>query len=173
MTFEQESIPFPILVLRNSVLFVNEKQSERIKKMGLDMTDFFLDKDEIINKFLKANKVKAASLSKEQDLLQEISGLVLSQIREESLSSFAKSEFHKMSKSLSKIEKKITRQQKNRHKDSLNRIENIKKLLFPNNILQERFENFISYDLETNNNFIELLINHLDPLDTNFVILHT
>ena len=119
------------------------------------------------------NKIKITSLAKEHILLNDIFKLVLYQIKEDSLKSFTKSEFNKMFKSLKNIEKKIIRQEKKRYKESINRIENIKKTLFPNNMLQERFDNFISYELSTNDSFIELLIDHLDPLDTNFVILHT
>lgn len=173
MVFEQESIPFPILVLRNSALLVSKKQSQKIDNLGLDIQNFFLPKEDIIKKFLNNNKIKITSLAKEHILLNDIFKLVLYQIKEDSLKSFTKSEFNKMFKSLKNIEKKIIRQEKKRHKESINRIENIKKTLFPNNMLQERFDNFISYELSTNDSFIELLIDHLDPLDTNFVILHT
>jgi len=122
---------------------------------------------------LNNNKIKITSLAKEHILLNDIFKLVLYQIKEDSLKSFTKSEFNKMFKSLKNIEKKIIRQEKKRYKESINRIENIKKTLFPNNMLQERFDNFISYELSTNDSFIELLIDYLDPLDTNFVILHT
>ena len=46
-------------------------------------------------------------------------------------------------------------------------------MLFPNNVLQERTDNFISLYLNHGNKFIETLIKEINPLDTNFLILLT
>ena len=44
-------------------------------------------------------------------------------------------------------------------------------MLFPNNQLQERHNNFILMYLNFGDNFIKNLVSALDPLDPNFVIL--
>ena len=61
--------------------------------------------------------------------------------------------------------------QKSQINFSINQIEKIKSQLFPNNILQERFENFIAYYLKDGDNFIKTLKNNFDPLNANFVVL--
>ena len=53
----------------------------------------------------------------------------------------------------------------------IKQIKKVSNILFPNNQLQERHENFISMYLKYGDNFIKNLISILDPLDSNFVIL--
>ncbi|MCB0470104.1 MAG: bacillithiol biosynthesis BshC, partial [Flavobacteriaceae bacterium] len=48
--FESQSVPFPVLLLRNSVLLVTEKQDEKLKKLNIAYKDIFLNRDRFINK---------------------------------------------------------------------------------------------------------------------------
>ena len=52
----------------------------------------------------------------------------------------------------------------------MNRIESVKKVLFPKNGLQERHDNFLNYYLP-NPDFLEQARNSLDPFDHQFHIL--
>ena len=72
---------------------------------------------------------------------------------------------------MKKVEKKIIKSKKQHHKLSLEKISKIKNKLFPNKILQERFDNFIPYYLNYGKQFIKTLKSEIDPLDTNFLIL--
>ena len=82
-----------------------------------------------------------------------------------------KAEQQKQLKSLQKLEKKLLHSEKKKHENALNQISKIKKQLFPNNGLQERFDNFTSFYLNHGENFIEILQAELNPLVPNFVIL--
>ena len=77
----------------------------------------------------------------------------------------------KQLKSFEKFEQKLIRLEKKKHENALNTISKIKQQLFPENCLQERFDNFIPFYLKEGENFIEMLKDNLDPLDTNFVVL--
>ena len=81
------------------------------------------------------------------------------------------SELTKQLNSIKKIERKLLKSEKQKHKISLNQISKIKQKLFPNNILQERFENIIPFYFKYGEKFIETLKEEIDPLDTNFLIL--
>ena len=61
--------------------------------------------------------------------------------------------------------------EKEKYDVSLRKISKIKQKLFPNNILQERFDNIIPYYTKYGEKFITTLKAELDPLDTNFLIL--
>ena len=74
-------------------------------------------------------------------------------------------------KSLEKIEKKLIRSEKQKHENSLNQVRKIKSKLFPNQQLQERIDNLITYYNTYGEKFIETLKQELDPLDSNFLIL--
>ena len=51
--FSELSLSMPIIVLRNSVLFIDEKQSEKITDLGLNYFDFFSETDEIVSHYIK------------------------------------------------------------------------------------------------------------------------
>ena len=72
---------------------------------------------------------------------------------------------------LDKIELRLIRSAKKRNSIDIKQISKIKMQLFPNNILQERYDNFIPFYLDSGENFIKILKNNLNPLDPNFVVL--
>ena len=74
-------------------------------------------------------------------------------------------------KLLSSLESKLIRNKKKYDEDSINQITKIKNELFPNNKLQERNNNFMTYYMKYGDNFFKILKNNLDPLDSNFVVL--
>ena len=57
--FDQEQITFPILLHRNSVLLISQKQHQKLDKLKVTVTDLFQDKDVLIQSQLK----KISSLS--------------------------------------------------------------------------------------------------------------
>ena len=67
--------------------------------------------------------------------------------------------------------RKRVRHEKQKYKDAVNQISKLKQQLFPDNILQERYDTFIPFYLKDEENFIERLKQNLNPLDPNFVIL--
>jgi len=65
----------------------------------------------------------------------------------------------------------LLKNEKKKHQQSLHQISQLKTKLFPNNGLQERHDNFIPFYLKHGENFIEILLRELKPLDVKFVIL--
>ena len=53
--FKFYSLPFPILVVRKSLLLINKRDFEKIDNLNLKIQDFFLKKDQLIRKFLKSS----------------------------------------------------------------------------------------------------------------------
>ena len=82
-----------------------------------------------------------------------------------------KAHLHKHLQALEGIQKKIVRIEKLKSKAEIAQIAKIKKLLFPNNALQERYDSFITYYLLNGDNLIKTIKNSLDPLSHDFVIL--
>ena len=169
--FDHESIPFPILLLRNSVLLLDKKQDEKIKKMGFEIKEFFDTENNLLLHYTNKSIKKDFNLNKEKDKASLLFNSILIKQKDQNLISFISAEQKKLINSLNKIEKKIIKSKKINHADNLKSISLIKNKLFPQNKLQERHENFIPYYLKHGDNFIKILINELDPLNTNFVIL--
>ena len=73
-----------------------------------------------------------------------------------------------MEKKLLQIERRFINKQKKNNDKLINQISDLYSFIKPDNSIQERKENFMSfYDL----NFIENLLENLDPLDFQFKIL--
>jgi bacillithiol biosynthesis cysteine-adding enzyme BshC len=169
--FKQEKIPFPLLVLRNSALLINEKRKYLFEKLGFDLGDLFLSKDTLNKRYVITHSNRDISLVKDkEDLVLFYQNLAL-KVSDSSLQSNIKAQVQKQLSFLDGLQEKIIRIEKKKSETAIDQIAKIKKILFPNNILQERYDNFIPYYLQDENNFIEILKNNFDPLSTNFVVL--
>ena len=91
--------------------------------------------------------------------------------KDEGLKRSVRAQLQKQLSSFDNLHEKFIRIQKKNHEVSINQIAKIKKQLFPNNLLQERYDNFIPFYLKSGNNFIKILQNNFDPLNPNFVVL--
>ena len=96
---------------------------------------------------------------------------IISKVSDVSLQQSVQAQLQKQFSYLQKIQEKFIRIEKGRSKTTINQIEKIKRQLFPNNTLQERYNNLIPFYLENGDNFIKILKNNLDPLNPNFVVL--
>ena len=70
-----------------------------------------------------------------------------------------------------KIEHKLIKHQKQKHQNTLSQISVVKAKLFPNNQLQERYENFIPFYLKYGVGFFDLLKTELKPFDHTFTLI--
>ena len=167
--FQQQDIVFPILTLRNSVMWIEEKDYEKWNNLGFDIENIFLSTPLLEKMYVQ--KQSEISLSKEKLSLENVYRSISKRTNDQSIKSLIESNFVKNFKSLEKIEKKLIRFEKQKHENSLNQIRKIKSKLFPNKQLQERNDNLITYYHTYGEKFIETLKEELDPLDSNFLIL--
>ena len=168
--FKQENIPFPILVLRNSVMLISTKQLQKITDLGFVLEDLFLEEDQLHKQYVQI-QTSSISLDKEIETINRIFDSMSKKTIDKNLQSTIKAEKQKQLKSLQKLEKKLLKSEKRKHEITLQKISKLKKNLFPKNSLQERFDNFIPFYLKDEGNFIEILLAELNPLAANFVIL--
>ena len=169
--FDHEKIPFPILVLRNSVLLIDKKRHERFMKLGFKLKDLFLSKDVLNRIYLINNSKPNISLESDKKELKSLYENLVSKTSDSSLSDSIASQFKKQLSFLDNLQAKLIKSEKTKNESAVNQISKIKKSLFPNNILQERHDNYIFYYLDHGDNFIKILKQNLDPLSSNFVIL--
>lgn len=167
--FKQEQIPFPILVLRNSILWMEQKQVNKWQSLGFDLADLFLDEHQLHKQYV--GKQINLNLTQELKDLKKVFEKILSKTSDKGLKKSILAEQQKQLNSFEKIKKKLLKFEKKKHEDALNQITQLKSKLFPNNSLQERYDNFIPFYLKHGDNFIEILQKELSPLDAKFVIL--
>lgn len=168
--FEQENIPFPILLLRNSALIVEDNPSKKIEKLGFDINDIFKSEAELHSIYIARNSSDLDNVSEIESLNQLFEG-IQSRFSTQALRPSIDAELQKQKNSLNKLFHKIQKQEKVKHEVALSQISKLKEDLFPCQSLQERHLSFIPFYLKHGDNFIKNLKNHLNPLDVNFVIL--
>jgi len=169
--FKQENIPFPILVLRNSVLLLSDKQNEKLIDLGFDIDEVFKQEHILQKQYVFSQQSTDISLKKQQEAMEQVFAELLEKTNDIGVQNSIKAQLHKQLTALDKLEEKLIRNEKKKHETALRQITKIKLQLFPNNILQERYANFIPFYLEYGDNFIEILKENLDPLNPNFVVL--
>ena len=151
-SFEAQKITFPILMLRNSVLIIYEKQFEKLKKLQVSGKDIFLKKNVLKNQFEYLYKI--------------------AQQTDKTFHNAVKAQEVKQIKGLEKLEKRLLKAQKKKNTEYLERVLTLHSELFPEESLQERINNFSEYMIATQGNFINLLISILNPFDFRFIIIN-
>ena len=170
-TFQQENIPFPILVLRNSAMLIEDKQKQKFESLGFEINDLFSAIDELKKQYILSNSKEDISLDIEKSELEKLYNKLLLKTNDKGLQASVNASHQKQLKSFEKLEQKLIRLEKQKHQNALNAIAKIKQQLFPKTILQERYDNFIPFYLKHGDNFIEILKESFNPLDANFVVL--
>ncbi len=171
--FAANNISFPILVLRNSVLFIDKGSNKRLQKLGITPTDLFKETNFLIKEYLKNVSAVVLELKEEKKTIEAVfNGIAKkSENIDASLQAMIKAELQKSLKALKKIENRLIKSEKQKEEVAVNQIKNLKDKLFPNNSLQERHDNFISLLLFYGEDIIDELIENLNPLDKQFVVL--
>ncbi|WP_439881077.1 bacillithiol biosynthesis cysteine-adding enzyme BshC [Pontibacter sp. MBLB2868] len=170
--FEAFDVTFPVLMLRNSALYINRGNASRMQKLGLHPEELFQDYQEL-KKLLSSQiheeeisletqrKTVAAAFAEVEKLAKEIDPTLVKAVGAEE---------QKAHNSLQMLEKKISKARDSKHEQTFKQLENLKDKLFPNGSLQERQDNLLTY--KTNNpDFIPALVDAFDPFDLKFTIL--
>lgn len=171
--FDTLHVPFPVLLLRNSVLMISKKQVKKIEKLDLQMADLFLKQSVFINKRIRNISNVDIDFSEQKDLLEkQFEDLyTLAKKTDKSFLGAVKAQEIKQKKGLDKLEKRLLKAQKRKLKDEVERMTALQDQLFPGKSLQERQLNFSEIYLELGAELIPSLIRNLDPLDLRFSII--
>ncbi len=171
--FESNKVPFPILLLRNSVLIFSEKQKVKIRKLGLKPVDMFLNQQQLINKAVESVSDLKIDFSQQKETLQNMF-VALKELANKTDKSFigaVNAQEHKQIKGLANLEKRLLKAQKRKYNELVKRVVIIQNQLFPNNSLQERRLNYSELYLKYGTDLIPELIKNLDPLALEFSLI--
>jgi bacillithiol biosynthesis cysteine-adding enzyme BshC len=171
--FDKVDVPFPILLLRNSVLIQTEQQAKKLQNLKISREDIFLKRDTFINKKVREISNLDIDFSTQKQLLSEQfkAMYVLAEQTDTSFLGAVKAQEVKQLKGLESLEKRLLKAQKRKLSEEVIRMTDLQNELFPNQSLQERNTNFSEFYLEYGNQLIPSLIENLDPLKGEFVIL--
>ncbi len=151
--FDETKIPYPVLVPRNFIFYLDKNLQQKLQKLNLSTQDFFIEKDKLVKSYALGQQ--PFSLEKEKEGLKSLYENIRTEISkvDKTLEAASEAELQKNLKGLEMLEQKGIRSIKQKNEHSINQIETIFTRLFPNDVPQERYENFLRFCL-TNFDFI-------------------
>jgi bacillithiol biosynthesis cysteine-adding enzyme BshC len=171
--FDHYKVVYPVLVLRNSFLVVEEKWNQKIQKLDLDAKDLFCDENELMKIIVAKNSENKIELNGNFEMAEAFYEQIRAQAEavDKTLSQYVTSIKTRSLKDLEELEKKMLRAEKRKFEEQQRQIQKIKDMLFPNDGLQERVENFSWFYAKWGRGFIEQLYKHSLALEQKFTIL--
>lgn len=171
--FSHYGVPYPVLVLRNSFLIVEQKWQEKLDKIGFTTADLFSSDDDLMKEVVTRNSVHAVSLNGNFEKAEELYETIREQAEtiDPTLSQYVAAIKARSLKELQELEKKMLRAEKRKYTDQQRQITVLKEALFPNNGLQERVENFSGFYAKWGKSFVAHLLRHSLALEQQFTIL--
>lgn len=171
--FELYKVPFPVLVLRNSFLLVEEKWKAQISKLNFTIEDFFLPEQDLFNQLVLNKTKNDTKLNGSLSAIEELYESFKQQAKavDITLEQHVDALKTKTVFRLQELEKKMLRAEKRKFKDQHGQIQKAKAHLFPGNGLQERHENISYYYAKYGPAIFQLLYDESLSLEQEFVIL--
>lgn len=171
--FAHFGLNYPMLIRRNSVLFIDKGTQKRLDKIGLSIHQLFGDIEALIKEYVQEHTENELSLSAEKEQLQAIFNTIEEKAGkiDPTLIKATAAEGARQLNSLQQLEGKLMRAEKQRHDTAINQVRKLKDKLFPGNGLQERSDNFMGFYLKYGKSFFDILKDHLHPLKKGFVII--
>jgi bacillithiol biosynthesis cysteine-adding enzyme BshC len=172
--FEQAGVDYPVIILRNSFLFINDKQAKQWASLEFNIEALFNSTQALEIAFVKTQSVENLVLTGHIASLTDLYKLIQQDVIkiDSSLGDHALNLSVQAQKKLALLEKKMIRAEKRKQHTSLARIHSIKSELFPDNNLQERVENFSNWVGDFGWSWVEAILNNSNSVDASFTIVH-
>ncbi len=171
--FHAAQVPYPVLVLRNSFLFVTVRQSEKMKELHFTAEDFFRETLSLLNDLTiqtSDNKIVIDDEIKEaKELFTHLQSLAAK--ADESLRDHVMALSVSTEKKLIALQKKILRRERRKFDVQHKQIEALKKQLFPHQNLQERVENISGWYARYGKFFIDVIYKNSPTLELKFTLI--
>jgi bacillithiol biosynthesis cysteine-adding enzyme BshC len=171
--FDKVDVPFPILLLRNSVQVVSKKQYGKLERLNISLEELFLKQHDLVAKKVEEISEVSFDFTKQRAFLEDQFNDLRAVANKTDISyvGAVNAQEQKQLKGLGNLEKRLLRAEKKRHSDIVDRIKSIQSEILPNLSLEERKRNFSEYYLEYGSDFISTLKQNLKPLQLEFFVM--
>lgn len=171
--FAHYGVPFPILLLRNSLLLTDELSAARLDKLGITTAELFATTDDIVNAYVKKHTNAALVLKEEYAAIEKLYDGLEEKARSIDITLVASTgaERSRALKSIGKLEHKFLRAEKKKFAWQTDQIKQVKNKLFPGGSLQERKENFMPWYAAEGPAFLDRVLAALTPVTDQFTIV--
>ncbi len=171
--FAKVAVPYPLMIVRNSFMFVTKEIRELVEKLQFDYVSLFQPQLELINQLVRRDSLQQVSLYEEvveltafYEKLKTIAGNL-----DATLKNHISALQTQALKKIAALEKKMLRAEKKKFEAEQRQLQKIKAALFPSNNLQERVDNLMPYYAKWGKDFISMIYENSKGLEQEFGIL--
>ena len=171
--FAHYKVFLPAILLRQSVLVMDEKAVDLQQKLALRDAELFLSLPEMEKLLVTRAAGDSLDFSAEKSSLESILQKLAKQAEEidTTLKGAAGAVSKKINHQLDILKKKMIRAEKRNQEVMMTRAEKLKNLIFPGGTLQERREIFMAWYLDLGEDFFDALYEKMRAMDAAFLIL--
>ncbi len=172
--FNSISLSYPMIQVRNSLLWIDSVTSLKMDKIPLVLEDLFRDRNDVKSDILKSLASDELDFSVLDSNLHQLKYELEKKIIETDtgLDKFAQAELAKLSNQIKFVKEKLIKATKKQNDQVLSVVDQIFDRLLSNGLLQERFINLFS--ICPNGNVYEQIDNlyrFIDPFDPDLIIV--
>ena len=171
--FQHFKVPLPMLVRRNSALWVDRDSVKKLVKFNFGALRLFEDTDALVRAYVAANAEADVQLSEEIDALHAIFERIAQKaaVVDPTLEIAVRADATKAVGTIEQWESRLVRAEKQKHEVTVNQIRALREKLFPGGGLQERHDNFMPYLLKYGDGWLDTLKAHLRPFEAGVAVL--
>lgn len=173
--FESAGVPYPVLMLRDSFVLLNDKQYKHWTDMGFTLPELFLPENDLLNKLAALNNTQSLHLQAEigelQALYRKLS--VIAGDTDPTLSEHVVALETKAVYRITELEKKIQRAARKQFATEQSRIQKLRAELFPGGSLQERKENAARFYAKEGRDWLQKIYAACTGMNNGFGVVAT
>lgn len=171
--FEAVGLPMPLLIPRNSMLFLNEKTISKSGKLGLSLRELFGDFTKITDeRILGDNKILMKINEMRQVIAENFNSLkTLAAQTEKTFANLVEAEEVRQLKSFEKMKKRLLRAEKIKQAELLERLQRLYLEVHPQGNWQERVLNFSVFYADFGRKWIEACYQAMDVQNSELIIM--
>ncbi len=170
--FQEAGVPYPVLVLRNSFLLVNERVQKLQKKLALSVEELFKPVLELEDLLVERLHGKMRDTDAAQQALEKLYEALKHETAEvdSTLVAHVGALHARARKGLEALAKKMQRAERRKISEETTQLEALRNNLFPNGLLQERLENFMPFYAQYGPALLQRLYNQSLTLEQQFTV---
>lgn len=170
--FNSVEVPYPLIQVRNSLVWLDENCVEKMNKLNLTKEDLFENSDIIKRRLVEQFAQEDLDFSTINEHAKELSKAMLSHANDTPLEQFAKAELVKIDKLVQSFEEKFVRFVKKQNEQLIKDYEYIIERMFPNEHPQERYFSFFHFCPDGNYKMrLDGLYQIVDPLQKDLILI--
>lgn len=164
--FAHYHTPFPLLMPRNFALYVPRVSAKRLFKLGMTLEDWFLTETKLKHRYVEHHARHALRFDKENKAMNQTLDAMLHKATmvDPTLEKAVLAETKRFANAVERLQKKMRRAEERNQEVGVGQLLAVKQELFPNDGLQERVENFLTFSLN-DKTFLQKLLDNFDPFD--------